>query len=169
MDIERSIPVGIFERELFIARVRGEEIINFDVLRYVTESQLEAFRDFDNIREYCRDLWVEAVRAGNTEESLDDFTQSVIDDTDMDDEENYPFKDGSNTEKVSEEQYEQANKFIEEQYDDIVGTWEASGWYSPVSSFNKRKFSGWDFIFEDENAQKFAKIYQKMVERMGEK
>jgi len=168
MEIEKSIPVGIFERELFIARVRGEEIINFDVLRYVTESQLEDLRDFDNIREHCRDLWVEAVRAGDTEESLDDFTQSVIDDTDMDDEENYPFKDDSDTDKVSEEQYEQANKFIEEQYDDIVGTWESSGWYCP-GSFNKGKFSGWDFIFEDENAQKFAKIYQKMVERMGEK
>ena len=168
MENEKSIPVGIYNKEIFIARIIDNKIVNFDVLRYVTASQLEDYRDFDNIREQCRELWVEAIKAGQTEDSLDDFTDSIIADTDMDDEENYPFKDWSDTDKVSDEQYEQANAFIEEEYGDTVGTWECSGCY-PLT-IDRYHEDGWysdfkkfDYIFEDEEAQKYAKLYEKSV------
>lgn len=162
MEKEKSIPVGIFNKEIFIARIKDGKILNFDVLRYVTESQLDDYRNFDDIREHCRELWIEAVKAGQTEESLDDFTDSIISDTDMDDEENYPFKDSSDTDKVSDEQYEQANAFIKEEYDDTVGTWESAGCYHPAGFFSPA-FHTWDFVFEDEEAQKYAKLYEKSV------
>ena len=90
----RPKAVGIYNNEIFIANFNEDgSIYGFDVLRPITTSQLKCFRDESEIKEYVRDLWAEAVRSGHYEGSLDDYTQETIDNTDFDDEENFPFKD----------------------------------------------------------------------------
>lgn len=159
--------IGIYEEEIFL--VEGNNINNvhrgidgkpiFCVLRPVSKEQLEDYRDDDEIREYVRDIWKEAVMSGDYEGSLDDYVEEVKNECGMeDDEEAYPCKDDSWTEYIYDEVREQADEFIKENCGYEVGTWEASGCYEPAY---RSEFKGFDFVFPTPEAQAFAEAYTK--------
>lgn len=159
--------VGIYNNEIFIANFNEDgTIMGFDVLRPVSTSQLEYFRDESEIKERVRDLWIEAVRTGRYEDSLDDYAQGVIDETDMDDEENYPFKDESGLEYLTEDEREKADAFLLETEDIEVGTWEASGSYSPTIEVHHNDgwysdFKKFDLVFDLQLATQYYKSLKK--------
>ena len=164
---EQNIPVGIYEREIYIARIVDGEIKGFDVLRPVTADTLEQYREPSEIREYIREDWKEAVRCDRTEDSLDEYVDEVMSEYDLDEEEEmYPGKDESGLEFVTFEERDEADKFMEETYGHEIGTWECSGWYAPVSSWKgEQEFNGFDYIFNNSLARKWAKKYTDSVER----
>lgn len=49
-------------------------------MRYVSPETIEENNEVDNIRDHCEDLWIEAVKARETTDSLDDYVQQIIDD-----------------------------------------------------------------------------------------
>ena len=173
------IPVGIFLNEIYLINLEGGKPVTgidkepiFDVLRPVSASDLENLRDEDEIKEYVRDLWMEAVRSGHYEGSLDDYTQEVIDESNMDDdEEDFPFKDSSYCEYLTDDLRKEADTYLDEHKDIEVGTWEASGTYPPTMKRARgtadgnhewvNMFHGWDYIFNTPEAQKWAKEYEK--------
>lgn len=163
------VAVGIYNKEIFIAEIDTENPskIHFgDVLRYVTEQRLDDYRDPSELREYCKEAWKAAVASDSYEDSLDAYTDEIIADTDMDDEENYPFKDESGLEYLTLEDREEADAFIKESEGDDVGTWECSGCYPPnTARYHKdgwySDFKKFDYVFNNEEAQKIAKQYCK--------
>ena len=162
--------VGIYNKEIFIANFdENNNITNFDVLRHVDAEELADLRDPDSYKEYCRDLWVEAVRAGQTESSLLEFAQELIDEADVDnDEEAFPLKDESSLEYLTQEERQVADNFLEEEYGIEVGTWESSGSFPPTietvigTDTNGNyiwgtKFKKFDLVFDFELAEQYYK------------
>ena len=124
------------DKDLFI--VKGENNSHFDVIRPVSMKQLEEMRTLEGCKNYHKDVWVSAVQSNSTEESLDDFCQSLLDDLDANDEEDFPFKDSSDTEILEEIVNGTSatlrtivDNFIQIAFDYEVGTWESSGCYLP--------------------------------------
>ena len=80
MEEIQRIPVGIYEKEVFIAKVKDGKMARAyngdlyfcDVLRPVSTDMLEKLRDPDVRRDEYKDLWKEAVYAGRTESGLDE-------------------------------------------------------------------------------------------------
>lgn len=156
--MEKHIVVGIYNQEIFIAVVENGKIKHWDVLRPVSADRLESLRDETEIKEYCRDLWIEAVRAGATEQGLDEYIEDIIAECEMDkNEEMYPCKDESDCEYLLPELREEADTYMLEEEGEEIGTWESSGCYAP--SWNSKNFEKWDYIFNNAEAQKFAKMY----------
>jgi hypothetical protein len=124
------------DKDLFI--VKGEDNSHFEVIRPVPMKQLEEMRTLEGCKDYHKDVWVSAVQSDSTEESLDDFCQSLLDDLDANDEEDFPFKDSRDTEILeeivngtSETLRTIVDNFIQTAFDYEVGTWESSGMYPP--------------------------------------
>lgn len=75
---EQHIPVGISDREIYIALVVDGEFKHFDgVLRPVSVEQLDYLRDMYERRDEYKDLWKEAVSADATEMGLDDWLEEI--------------------------------------------------------------------------------------------
>ena len=160
----QNIPVGIYKNEIFIASIE-DGVFNgsFDVLRPVSTEQLVYLRDKYEREDEYKDLWKEAVRAGNTELGLDDWIDDVWEEEyDEDDEEDFPGKDSSFLDYLSEEDRKAADEYLETLGIE-VGTWEASGCYSPVSFSKSKLFNGWDFVFDSDEARKWAKRYEEKL------
>ena len=167
---KRPKAVGIYDKEIFIANFdENGNIAHFDVLRPVEASMLSDLRDADTYKEYCRELWEQAVLAGNTEESLLDFAQELIDEADVDDdEEAFPLKDESGLEYLTQEEREVADNFLEAEYGIEVGTWEASGCFPPTmetvigtdengDNIWGTKFKKFDLVYDFELAEQYYK------------
>lgn len=161
----QNIPLGIYNNEIFIARIEDGVLANFDVLRPVSTEQLDYLRDkYERTDEY-KYLWKEAVRCDRTELGLEEWLDSIWEDEyDEDDDEDFPGKDSSFLDYLSEEDREAADKFLETQGTE-VGTWEASGCYAPVNSFREDNnvFTGWQLVFDNDEARKWAKKYADSV------
>ena len=122
-------------KELFIATEKGD---NCNVIRPVPMKQLEEMRTLEGCKAYHKDVWVSAVQSNSTEESLDDFCQSLLDELDANDDEDFPFKDSSDT-AILEEIVNGTSETLRTIVDGVlqsafnyeVGTWESSGSYSP--------------------------------------
>ena len=171
----RQIPVGIYDGEIYLAEMEGEKphvgIDNkpvFCVLRTVSESQLEYLRDISEREDEYKDLWKEAVHADQTEQGFDDWLDDVwAEEYDEDDPEDFPGKDSSWLDDLSEEDRAAADEFLEGQGYSI-GTWEASGCYDPMHgtyhSADGRwysDFKDWDFVFDNPEARKIAEDFVK--------
>lgn len=150
--------VGIYNKEIFIANFdKDGNIINFYVLCHVDAEELADLRDPDSYKEYCRDMWVEAVRAGQTERSLLEFAQELIDEADVDnDEEAFPLKDESGLGYLTQEEREVADNFLLAEYGIEVGTWECTGMYEP-GSFDNENFKKFDLVYDFELAEQYYK------------
>lgn len=160
--MEKHIVVGIYRQEIFIAAVENGEIKHWDVLRPVSASRLESLRSEDEIKEYCRELWVAAVRAGATEQSLDEYVEDVIAECEMDEnEEMYPGKDESDCEFLLPELREEADAYMLEKEGVEIGTWESSGGYAPNAHWYTKapEFKKWDYVFNNTEAKKIAKMF----------
>ena len=171
----QRIPVGIYEKEIFIAKVRdGKMAMNYcgsryfcDVLRPVSTDMLETLRDPDSRRDEYKDLWKEAVYAGTTEDGLDDWLEEVWEEEmDEDDPESYPCKDDSGCEYLTEDFRKEADDFLLKHEDIEVGTWECSGSYNPTSAGYdhetgewRSKFKKFDYVFNNPLSKAIAKEY----------
>ena len=161
--MRKYVPVGIYDKEIFIANLENDKICGFDVLRPVTAEQLDRLREPDEIREYLREDWKLAVQGDHTESSLDEYVEECMDEYDLDEnEEMYPGKDESGLENLSYDERDEADAFMEKEYDMTVGTWECSGWYAPTSTFSNRTYEGFDYVFDNTEAKKLAKTWQKL-------
>ena len=159
----QNIPLGIYNNEIFIARIEDGVLANFDVLRPVSTEQLDYLRDkYERTDEY-KYLWKEAVRCDRTELGLEEWLDDIWEDEyDEDDEEDFPGKDSSFLDYLSEEDREAADKFLETQGTE-VGTWEASGCFAPANKFRDEVFTGWQLVFDNDEARKWAKKYADSV------
>ena len=160
--------VGIYDREIFIANFNEDGTIKgFDVLRPVTKDMLEELRDVDSYKPYCKDLWIEAVRHGNYEGSLEEYAQECIDEADVDnDGESFPGKDESGLEYLTENERKQADDFLLDTEDIEVGTWESSGWYAPTHDTYHEDgwysdFKKFDYVFDLQLATQYYKSLKK--------
>lgn len=152
---EKGIPVGIYNKEVYIALYEDGVFHGFGVIRPVTEEMLSDLRDADTYKNYCEDLWKCAVQAGNTELGLLDFAQELIDEADIDnDDEAFPCKDESDCQYLTGEYREIADAYLKGQGIN-VGTWESAGSYAP-NSFNE-DFKKFDYVLNKTEAQKFYK------------
>ena len=101
---EKAVPVGIFQKEIFIALYRDGKLYRFDVIRPVEANVLEELRDPDSYQKYCEDLWKGAVQAGATRLGLREYAEQCIDEADcLNDDEAFPGKDESGCENLTPE------------------------------------------------------------------
>ena len=108
---EQHIPVGIYDTEIFIIRlVDGKPYCGidnkpiFDVIRPVEDSDLDYLRNQDKRADEYKDFWKQAVAAGDTEESFQDWYDSLWEEEfDEDDPEDFPGKDDSDCQYLDEE------------------------------------------------------------------
>ncbi len=114
---------------LVINKEDGEHYYN---IRPVSAKQLAELKSLEGCKGYNKEVWVEAVRCGNCEDSLDDFCQELLDDCDGD--EDFPFKDDSYTHyleninpKTGHTLREDVDAKMLALFDYQVGTWECSG------------------------------------------
>ena len=165
---KRPKAVGIYNQEIFIANFNEDgSIMGFDVLRPVTKDMLEELRYVDSYKPYCEDLWIEAVRNGNYEGSLEEYAQELIDEADVDnDEESFPGKDESGLEYLTLNERNDADEFLLDEYDIEVGTWESSGWYDPTHKVYHEDgwysdFKKFDLVFDLQLATQYYKSLKK--------
>ncbi len=165
----KHIVVGIYRQEIFIAAVENGKIEHWDVLRPVSASELERLRDESEIKEYCRDWWKEAVRAGATDKSLDDYVEEIIAESEMyENEEMYPGKDESDCEYLLPELREEADAYMLSEEGIEIGTWESSGGYSPNTRWwykDTQEFDKWDYVFNNDEAKKIAKMFVESLKK----
>lgn len=162
------IPVGIFNMEIFIAEViDGKMRINsitkkpdFEgVLRPVSAEDLDDRRDLDGMRDEYKWMWKYAVAADVTEDSFDNWLEQYwAESFDEDDPEDFPNKDSSDCQYLTDEMRKEADNFLMESKDYEVGTWECSGSFNP-GSFGGRKFKKFDYVFNNPLSKKLAKEY----------
>ena len=157
---EKHLPVGIFNNEIYIAKIEDGKFKYFDgVLRPVTTDQLDELRDPDERREEYKEFWKQAVAANATEESFDDWFEMLwAEEYDEDDPEDFPGKDASDVAYLSDEDRLKADWFLGLSGIE-VGTWESAGSYSPRSSFCK-DFKHFDYVFMNPDAERIAKEYE---------
>lgn len=164
---EQHIPVGIYDKEIFFARlIDGKPYCGidnrpvFDVIRPVEDGSLDYLRNQDERAEEYKDFWKQAVAADATEEGFWDwFDATWKEEFDEDDPEDFPGKDSSDCQYLDEEKRLAADNFLYNEYDMRVGTWESSGCYAP-ESFGGGTFDGWDYVFNDPISEKLAKEYE---------
>ena len=164
--MEKQVPVGIFDGEIYIANIdtKTDKIRNFDVLRPVSEDDLDSRRSDDNVRDYCKEQWQMAVSSGYYEESLDTFIEEQEEEYEVDDDdENFVGKMADALDYLSDEDRQEADEFMSEHEGIEIGTWEDSGCYAPSSSFGSKDFKKFDYVFKNEEAKKYAKIYVKSL------
>lgn len=119
------------DKEIYfvINKEDGEHYYN---IRPVSKERLEELQSLEGCKEYNKEIWVEAVRHGGCEDSLDDFCQELLDDCDGD--EDFPFKDDSYTHyleninpKTGHTLREDVDAKMLALFGYQVGTWECSG------------------------------------------
>ena len=164
---ERHIPVGIYDKEIYFVRLDEDGKLHrgidgnpvFDVIRPVTEKDLELLRDPDERRDEYKDFWKQAVAADTTEESFDDWLDRVWEeDFDENDPEDFPGKDSSDCQYLTEDFRLAADAVLQGKYGITVGTWESAGGYPPTRS-GRNDFKKWDYVFEAPLSRKYAKYY----------
>ena len=106
-----------------------------DVIRPVSRERLQELREDT---ELYREEWKLAVKDDRTDESLDDFVDSLL--ADYPGDENFPYKDESYVDDIigdgdSQVSRETADRDAEELTGEPVGTWESSGWFGPQEPF----------------------------------
>lgn len=160
----KNVPVGIYNNEIFIARIEdGVMASSFDLIRPVSVESLEYLRDRYEREDEYKDFWKQAVAADRTEESFSDWFDSVWDEEyDESDEEDFPGKDNSVVDLISEEERAEADNFLKTKGIE-VGTWESSGRYSPGNFHTGNEFHGWDYVFDNPEARKWAEKYKKIA------
>lgn len=101
-------------------------------IRPVSKEKLDELQSLEGCKAYNKDVWKQAVQYNDYEESLEDFCQSLLDDWSGD--ENYPFKDDSDIDRLEEIDINSGKTLREvidakmmELFNIEVGTWEASG------------------------------------------
>ena len=101
-------------------------------IRPVSKELLEELQSLEGCKEYNKEIWVEAVRHGDCEDSLEDFCQELLDSCDGD--EDYPFKDETYTNYLDSINPKTGNTLREDVdakmlalFGFRVGTWECSG------------------------------------------
>ncbi len=157
---EQHIPVGIYNTEIFIARVidgvphsNFENRIIFDVIRPVSVGDLEHLRDPDYRMDDYEYLWREAVQAGRTTLGLQDWFNDIWgEEFNENDPEDFLGKDDSDTQYLGEEDRLAADTFLLNNYGLNVGTWESAGLYPPNGKF--------DYVFMNPLAEKIAKEFE---------
>lgn len=165
--MKEGIPVGIYNGEIYIADTEHDGTVRrgcdgricFTTLRPVSADALENLRNPDARREEYKDFWKEAVKSGATEEGFEEWLDGVWEDEfDEDDEEDYPGKDPSGVDVLSEEERKAADAFLESQGMDVA-TWECAGGYPPTfACYDSRdgewrnRFVRWDYVFDSSEA-----------------
>lgn len=157
--ITQHIVTGMFNNEIFIARIEGGKRVGFDVIRPVSEKNLEERRDIDEMADSYKWMWKEAVAADRTEQGFDEWLQDIWDEEfDEDDPEDFPGKESSDCQYLTDEIRAKADEIVEAATGEPVGTWESSGWYDPGHcGYKNDKFTGWQYIFDKETALAFVK------------
>ena len=172
---EQNIPVGIYNNEVFIAKVEDGKFAKdyygdphfSGVIRPVSSDMLETLRNPDERRDEYKDFWKQAVQAGATEESFDEWLEEVWDEEmDEDDPESFPGKDESDCEYLTEDFRKEADNFLLEHEDFEVGTWESAGSYSPNHERYNSETGEWssdfkkfDYVFNNPLSKALAKEY----------
>ena len=163
---EQHIPVGIYDTEIFIIRlVDGKPYCGidkkpiFDVIRPVEDSNLDYLRSQSEREEEYKDFWKQAVAAGQTEEGFQDWYDDLWEEElDEDDPEDFPGKDSSDCQYLTEDFRLAADAVLQGKYGITVGTWESAGGYPPTRS-GRNNFKKWDYVFEAPLSRKYAKYY----------
>lgn len=123
-------PVFLSGNELFIKTAGSEQ---YNVIRPVSQSDLDYFRSDEGIRNYIREIWKSAVMGDRTEQSLDEYIQDCMNEVDTGDDEAYINKDTTFCDIF--EYYpglrEAVDKIVAEDLGEPVGTWESAGFYHP--------------------------------------
>ena len=140
-------PIGIYKGELFL---KEENHSNMCVLRYITKDDLEYRRSYTGTREFVEDIWREDVYNNGVTCSLDEYVEMVMNNEIIDDED-FVGKEDSWCEVFEEYETlrELVDKFILDEYSEEVGTWEASGCYTPKAKF--------DFVIDEKLAEEYYK------------
>lgn len=127
--------LGIYNQNLFILDDNSSTPY---VIRPVSIEQLEYMRSDKGQREYCQELWKEEVAHNCCECSLDEYTQSYIEELDKDDQENFIGKDDSFCDifDIEEGLRDLVDKYLLFTEGLEVGTWESSGIYPPKGQFD---------------------------------
>ena len=140
-------PIGIYNGELFL---KEDNHSNMCVLRYVEQSDLAYRQSFSGTREFVEDIWREDVYNNGVTCSLDEYVEMVMNNEIIDDED-FVGKDDSWCEVFEDYETlrELVDKFILDEYGEEVGTWEASGCYTPKAKF--------DFVIDEKLAEEYYK------------
>ena len=143
-------PIGIYNQELYLVEDNFNGSQNMNVLRYVTIDDLAYNQSFTGAREFLEDIWREDVYNNGVTCSLDEYVEHVLN-YDVCGDEDYVGKDSSWCEVFDyhENLRKMVDDYILKEYDDEVGTWEASGCYTPKAKF--------DFVIDE----KLAELYYK--------
>lgn len=130
-------PIGIYNGELYLAENDFNGTQNMCVLRYITKDDLEYKRSYTGTRECVEEIWREQVYNGDETCSLDEYVEMVMNDEIIDDED-FVGKDDSWCEVFEDYEIlrELVDKFILDECGEEVGTWEASGCYTPNAKFD---------------------------------
>lgn len=140
-------PIGIYKGELFL---KEDNHSNMCVLRYITKDDLEYRRTYTGTREFVEDIWREDVYNNGVTCSLDEYVEIVMNNEIIDDED-FVGKDDSWC--CVFDYYDNlrtlVDKFILDEYSEEVGTWEASGCYTPHNKF--------EFVINEKLAEEYYK------------
>lgn len=176
---EKHIPVGIYNNEVFIAefedgklRVGIDKKPIFGVLRPVSAEHLESYRDSDQREDEYKDLWREAVRAGQTEEGFYEWFEDVwSEEFDEDDPEDFPGRDDSDTEYLVDDDRLKADQFLSTKGIDVA-SYTCGGSYSPATKVYHcdtgswySDFKEWDYVFPSKEAEKIAADFVRKFAR----
>lgn len=143
-------PIGIYKGELYLVEDDFNGTHNMYVLRYITIDDLDYRRSYTGTREFVEDIWRENVYNNGVICSLDEYVEQVLN-YDVCGDEDYVGKDSSWCEVFDyhENLRKMVDDYILQEYDDEVGTWEASGCYTPKAKF--------DLVIDE----KLAELYYK--------
>ena len=98
-EIKYNKPVGIKDGSIYFLDYTFNHDGGFKgatgtVLDPVSQSEIDDNNDPENVKELYRDIWVESVKGGHTEDSLDEFVKNEIANCDGE----YPMQDSSYSE-----------------------------------------------------------------------
>ena len=143
-------PIGIYNQELYVAENDFNGTQNMCVVRYITKDDLEYRRSYTGTREFVEDIWREDVYNNGVTCSLDEYVEIVMNNEIIDDE-YFVGKDDSwcNVFDYHDNLRTLVDKFILDEYGEEVGTWEASGCYTPKAKF--------DFVIDEKLAEEYYK------------
>lgn len=140
-------PIGIYKGELFL---KEDNHSNMCVLRYMTKEDLEYWRSYEGVKEFVEDIWREDVYNNGVTCSLDEYVEIVMN-NEINDDEDFVGKDDSWC--CVFDYYDNlrtlVDKFILDEYGEEVGTWEASGCYTPKAKF--------EFVINEQLAEEYYK------------
>lgn len=113
------------------------------------KEDLEYWQSYEGAKEYLIDFWKDAVWNGDVTCSLDEYIELSM--NELADDEDYLGKDNSWCDVFEDYETlrEVVDKFILDEYGEEVGTWEASGCYTPHNKF--------DFVINEKLAEEYYK------------